>query len=72
MGKEFANVVARLKQAHEKFSAVTIRGKFNGAVGNFNAHVAAYPELDWQDISARFVTSLGLDHNPMINANRTA
>ena len=65
VGKEFANVVSRLKYAQDQFSTVVVRGKFNGAVGNFNAHVAAYPELDWQDISSRFVESLGLDHNPM-------
>jgi adenylosuccinate lyase len=63
VGKELANVVARLSRAHRQFAGVTIRGKWNGAVGNFNAHVAAYPELDWPDISNRFVTSLGLDPN---------
>jgi adenylosuccinate lyase len=44
---------------------VAVRGKFNGAVGNFNAHVAAYPDVDWPALSARFVTSLGLDPNPL-------
>lgn len=65
VGKEFANVVARLKRAQKQFSRVQIRGKFNGAVGNFNAHVAAYPELDWPAVSARFIETLGLDANPM-------
>ena len=63
VGKEIANVVARLSRARQQFSKVEIRGKFNGAVGNFNAHVAAYPDLDWQDVSTRFVKSLGLDPN---------
>jgi len=65
VGKEFANVVARLSRASKQFSAVEIRGKFNGAVGNFNAHVAAYPEIDWPELSTRFVESLGLDANSM-------
>lgn len=65
VGKEFANVVARLGRAQRQFSAVDIRGKFNGAVGNFNAHVVAYPEVDWPELSARFVTSLGISNNPM-------
>ena len=63
VGKEFANVVARLSRAQRQFAGIEIRGKWNGAVGNFNAHVAAYPELDWPDISNRFVASLGLDPN---------
>ena len=65
VGKEFANVVARLSRAQAQFSDVEVRGKFNGAVGNFNAHVAAYPEVDWPQMSKRFVDSLGLDNNPM-------
>ena len=63
VGKEIANVIARLSRARQQFAKVEIRGKFNGAVGNFNAHVVAYPDADWPDISARFVTSLGLDAN---------
>jgi len=62
-GKEIANVVARLSRAREQFARVEIRGKFNGAVGNFNAHVAAYPDANWPEISAQFVASLGLDTN---------
>jgi len=64
LGKELANVVARLDRAQQQFRSVDIRGKFNGAVGNFNAHVVTYPEADWQAISGRFVESLGLDLNP--------
>jgi adenylosuccinate lyase len=63
VGKEIANVVARLSRARKQFAAVRIRGKFNGAVGNFNAHLAAYPEADWAGISNGFVESLGLDPN---------
>jgi adenylosuccinate lyase len=64
LGKEFANVVARLERAQQQFRNVQIRGKFNGAVGNFNAHAVTYPDADWPAISARFVESLGLDVNP--------
>ena len=65
LGKELANVVARLSRAREQFAAVEIRGKFNGAVGNYNAHLAAYPDVDWPDVSARFVASLGLLPNAL-------
>ena len=64
VGKEFANVVARGQLAGQSLAAVTIRGKFNGAVGNFNAHTIAYPECDWAALSDRFVESLGLTPNP--------
>ena len=63
VGKEFANVVKRLETADRKFADVVIRGKFNGAVGNFNAHVIAYPEVDWRGVSQRFIDSLGLEQN---------
>ena len=63
VGKEFANFVKRLEIAQRQFADVVIRGKFNGAVGNFNAHVVAYPEIDWRAISQRFIDSLGLDQN---------
>ncbi len=63
VGKEFANVAHRLSRAREAFASVVIRGKFNGAVGNYNAHVAAYPDADWPSICAGFVASLGLDAN---------
>ena len=64
LGKEFANVVARLARIEKQFADVEILGKFNGAVGNYNAHVIAYPEADWKAISHRFIESLGLTPNP--------
>lgn len=64
LGKEMANVAARLSRAQKQFSAVELRGKWNGAVGNFNAHVIAYPDVDWPELSHRFVESLGLNPNP--------
>lgn len=63
VGKEFAVYVSRLERQFKTFSAITIRGKINGAVGNFNAHLAAYPDLDWQSFAQNFVSSLGLDWN---------
>ena len=63
LGKELANATARLSRAREQFTAVEIRGKFNGAVGNFNAHVAAYPDVDWPSVCEKFVASLGLVSN---------
>jgi adenylosuccinate lyase len=60
LGKEIANFVYRLQRQTELFSAVAIHGKFNGAVGNHNAHVAAYPAADWLAITDRFIDSLGL------------
>jgi adenylosuccinate lyase len=64
VGKEFAVFVHRLQRQREQFAAVPILGKMNGAVGNFNAHVAAYPEVDWPALSHEFVTGLGLEFNP--------
>ena len=64
VGKELANVVARLDRAQQQFRDLEIRSKFNGAVGNFNAHQVTYPDADWPEISERFITSLGLDPNP--------
>jgi adenylosuccinate lyase len=64
IGKEFANVVARLKRQAKQLSQVEILGKINGAVGNYNAHLSAYPEFDWQSFAQKFVTDLGLDWNP--------
>lgn len=64
VGKEFAVYVNRLERQFKNFNTITIRGKINGAVGNFNAHLAAYPDLDWQSFAEKFVTSLGLDWNP--------
>jgi adenylosuccinate lyase len=63
VGKEFANVAARLERQREGLARVAILGKLNGAVGNFNAHVAALPAVDWPALSARFVRSLGLEPN---------
>jgi len=62
-GKEFANVVARMLRQKDQFEAVDILGKINGAVGNYNAHAVAYPEVDWQEFSKNFVQSLGLFWN---------
>jgi len=64
LGKEFANVVARLRRAQQRLATVAILGKWNGAVGNFNAQVAALPNLAWPQIAQRFVESLGLIDNP--------
>jgi adenylosuccinate lyase len=64
LGKELANVAARLERVEKQFTAVDILGKFNGAVGNYNAHVVAYPDIDWQDLGHRFVGSLGVTPNP--------
>ncbi|MCB1559843.1 MAG: adenylosuccinate lyase [Xanthomonadales bacterium] len=63
LGKEMANVVARLQRQRKQLAAITIPGKINGAVGNFNAHVSAYPDIDWRALSQRFVESLGLEWN---------
>jgi adenylosuccinate lyase len=64
MGKEFANVVARLRRQLEQLQQVQYLGKINGAVGNYNAHLSAYPQVDWQANAEQFVTSLGLHWNP--------
>jgi adenylosuccinate lyase len=63
-GKEFANVVARLSRQLQQFQVVELLGKINGAVGNYNAHSVAYPELDWAAFAQTFVESLGLQFNP--------
>jgi adenylosuccinate lyase len=64
VGKEIANTVARLTRQKNQLECVELLGKINGAVGNYNAHAVAYPEVDWADFAARFVTSLGLTFNP--------
>lgn len=64
MGKEFANVVARLDRQLLQLEDVDILGKINGAVGNYNAHYSAYPNLDWPAFAQDFVESLGLTFNP--------
>jgi adenylosuccinate lyase len=63
MSKEIANVIARFERQLEQLARADVLGKFNGAVGNFNAHVAAFPEADWPNISATFVSQLGLIPN---------
>jgi len=63
LGKEFANVVQRLRRQRKAVAAIEILGKMNGAVGNYNAHIAAYPDLDWPRLAKQFVISLGLRFN---------
>jgi adenylosuccinate lyase len=64
LGKELANVVARLERQFQALAEVECLGKMNGAVGNYNAHLIAYPEVDWPAEAASFVAGLGLTHNP--------
>jgi adenylosuccinate lyase len=64
LGKEIANVVARLERQRVQILAVEFSGKINGAVGNYNAHLSAYPDIDWPALARRFVESLGLGFNP--------
>ena len=64
VGKEIANVVARLQRQREVLAGLPMPGKINGAVGNYNAHVASYPDIDWPAFSRAFVESLGLDWQP--------
>jgi adenylosuccinate lyase len=64
IGKEFANVAYRMERQFRQLSQVEILGKINGAVGNYNAHIVAYPEVDWHQFSEKFVTSLGIHWNP--------
>ncbi len=63
MGKEMANVVVRLQRQRAQIAAVPLLGKINGAVGNYNAHLSAYPKVDWHAVSEAFVSSLGLSWN---------
>ncbi len=64
MGKEMANVVYRLQRARERIAGIEVLGKINGAVGNYNAHLAAYPEVDWESFARKFVEARGLGFNP--------
>ena len=64
LGKELANFIYRLKRASKRLSGIVMLGKINGAVGNYNAHLAAYPDLDWERLSRDFVERLGLEFNP--------
>jgi adenylosuccinate lyase len=64
VGKEFANTVARLQRQREQLANIELLGKINGAVGNYNAHSVAYPDVDWAQFAQNFVESLGLNFNP--------
>ena len=64
LGKEIANVVYRLQRGRKQLVTVSILGKINGAVGNYNAHLSAYPDLDWEEFAQLFVETLGLEFNP--------
>ncbi|WP_318447367.1 adenylosuccinate lyase [Photobacterium leiognathi] len=64
MGKEMANVAYRMERQYKQIENIEILGKINGAVGNYNAHLSAYPEIDWHQYSEEFVTSLGITWNP--------
>ena len=63
LGKEMANIAARLVRARARVAAISLTAKFNGAVGNYNAHLSAYPALDWEAFNRRFIESLGLEFN---------
>src|SRR5450755_3983498 len=63
LGKEMANVVSRLDRARALFEEIVLPGKINGAVGNYNAHLAAYPAIDWESLARKLVTKLGLEFN---------
>jgi adenylosuccinate lyase len=65
LGKEMANVAARLKRARGRLAAVELLGKINGATGNFNAHMAAAPDMDWPRFARAFVERLGIAYNPL-------
>ena len=64
VGKEFANVAFRLQRQLKQIAAVPLLGKINGAVGNYNAHISAYPNIDWAASAQQFIEQLGLDYNP--------
>ena len=64
LGKEMANICARLERASARVAAVSLCAKFNGAVGNYNAHLAAYPAIDWVSVCRSFIESFGLEFNP--------
>ena len=65
IGKELANVTYRLLRQRDQFTRIKILGKMNGAIGNWNAHYAAYPDIDWPALSSRFIESLGIQVNPL-------
>jgi adenylosuccinate lyase len=64
LGKEVANIAARLIRARDGIARVSLTAKFNGAVGNYNAHLAAWPDFDWEAFNRRFIESFGLEFNP--------
>lgn len=64
LGKEMANVVHRLERARERIEGVALLGKINGAVGNYNAHLSAYPDVDWEKLAQKFVEARGITFNP--------
>jgi adenylosuccinate lyase len=64
MGKELANVAHRLRRGRDRLAGVKLTGKFNGAVGNYNAHLAAYPAVDWEKLARGLVEGFGLEFNP--------
>ena len=64
LGKEMANVVYRLQRAEQRLASIEILGKINGAVGNYNAHLSAYPNVDWENLAQGFVSKLGIGFNP--------
>jgi adenylosuccinate lyase len=64
LGKEVANIAARLIRARSRIATVSLTAKFNGAVGNYNAHLAAWPDFDWETFNRRFIESFGLEFNP--------
>ncbi|MDR2881099.1 MAG: adenylosuccinate lyase [Azoarcus sp.] len=64
LGKEIANIAARLIRARDRIATVSLTAKFNGAVGNYNAHFAAWPDFDWEAFTRRFIESFGLEFNP--------
>jgi adenylosuccinate lyase len=64
LGKEMANIAARLLRARASIAAVSLQAKFNGAVGNYNAHLSAYPDIDWESFNRRFIESFRLEFNP--------
>ena len=64
LGKEFANFAARFERTQRRWESVSILGKWNGAVGNFNAQVVALPDVDWAHVASQFIGSLGLEYNP--------
>ena len=67
LGKEMANIAARLMRARARVAAVSLTAKFNGAVGNYNAHLSAYPDVDWSQFNRVFIESFGLEFNPYTN-----